>query len=193
MGKREIGTLGVVDLIVSMMVSEIVAISIEDINGSVLIAVLPILSLVILEIILDKLSLKSRKFKNFFEGKPTIIIDNGHINYKEMVKQRYTIDDLLFELRQNGYKTLENIDYAILEANGKLSIFPKKYLDKAYPMPLIVDGVIDKRTLKSIHKTNIWLDYILSKNHLHLEDVFYAFYKNNKLYIINKNNISYFE
>ena len=77
-----------------------------------------------MEVILAYLSIKSKKVRNFLDGKPSLIISNGKINYKEMVKSRYSIDDLLFQLRQNSIKSIEEIEYAFLEPNGKLSIFP---------------------------------------------------------------------
>ena len=82
MGKREISQLEVIDLIVSILMAELIAISIENINDSIILTIIPILALVILEISLAKLSLKSKKFNNLMGGKPSIIISNGKINYK---------------------------------------------------------------------------------------------------------------
>lgn len=184
MGKREVGQLGVIDLVISILIAELIAISIENIKDSMWNTIIPILALVILEIILGYASLKSKKFRTFFDGKPSVIIENGKVNYKEMVKQRYTIDDLLFELRQKGIKSLADIEFAFLESNGKLSIFKKQILNKDYPMPLIVDGKVQVSTLKKINKSKIWLDYKLKQSKLKTEDVFYAFYKGYKLFII---------
>ncbi len=188
MGKREVGQLGIIDLIVSILIAELVAISIENINDSIFNTIIPIASLVGLELLLGFISLKSKKFRTFFDGAPSIIIDRGKVNYKEMVRQRYTIDDLLFELRQKGIKSLENIEYALLEANGKLSIFEKKLTDTNYPLPLIIDGQIQYSTLSKINKTRIWLEYILKKKHIDLNEVFYCFYKKTNLYIIKKDD-----
>ena len=189
MGKREIGQLGVVDLVVSVLIAELVAISIENVDDSIWLTIIPIIALVILEISLAMINLKCKKFRNFFEGKPSVIINKGKINYKEMVKQRYTIDDLLLELRQKGIKNLERVDYALLEPNGKLSIFKKRMWDQNFPLPLVIDGVAQDATLKMINKSRIWLDYMISKNKLVLENIFYAFYKDSKFYIIEKNDL----
>lgn len=189
MGKREIGQLGVVDLIVSILIAELVAISIENISDSIFMTIVPIGLLVILEIALAKLSLKSKKVRTFFGGKPSIIIERGKVDYKEMVRQRYTMDDLLLELRQKGIKSLETIDYALLEPNGKLSIFEKKLFDKNIPLPLIVDGEIQTSTLKLIKKSKLWLRENLRKQNLAVSDVFYCFYKGYTLYIIKKNEL----
>ena len=193
MGKREVGQLGVIDLIVSILIAELVAISIENTKDSMWLTIIPIVSLVLLELLLAFISLKSKKFRTFFDGKPSIIIDSGKVNYKEMVKQRYTIDDLLFELRQKGIKSIESVEYALLEANGKLSIFEKKLFDNNYPMPLVIDGEVQISTLKRLHKSKMWLEYMIKKNNLNIEDVFYCFYKGYKLYIIKKSDLIYLE
>ncbi len=191
MGKREIGQLGVIDLIVSILIAELVAISIEETENPIYLTIIPIAVLVILEVLFAYISIKSRKFRTLFDGKPSLIICNGKINYKEMVKQRYSLDDLLVSLRQQGIKELDNVEYAFLEPNGELSVF--KYnlfkLKSSYPMPLILDGSIQKGALKHIHKTEAWLKSELSNKNLTYEDIFYAFYKNKKIYIIKKTEV----
>ena len=180
MGKREVGQLGVIDLIVSILIAELVAISIENIDKSIFLTIIPISLLVIVEIILAFVSIKSRTFRTIFAGKPSVIINHGVINYKEMIKQRYSLDDLLACLRSSGIKSLEDVEYAFLETNGKLSIFKYNFLklNSNYPIALIVDGVIQDKTLKEIHKTKIWLNLYLKKQGLELKDIFYGFYKN---------------
>ena len=180
MGKREVGQLGVIDLIVSILIAELVAISIENIDKSIFLTIIPISLLVIVEIILAFVSIKSRTFRTIFAGKPSVIINHGVINYKEMIKQRYSLDDLLACLRSSGIKSLEDVEYAFLETNGKLSIFKYNFLklNSNYPIALIVDGVIQDKTLKEIHKTKIWLNLYLKKLGLELKDIFYGFYKN---------------
>lgn len=189
MGKREVGQLGVVDLIVSILIAELVAISIENIEDTILLTIIPIVALVTLEIFLARIALKSKSIRTFFGGKPSVIIDRGRVDYKEMTRQRYTIDDLLFELRQKSIKSIEDVEYALLEPNGKLSIFERKIFNKTYPMPLIVDGEIQTSTLRRIKKTRTWLLAILKKNSLATEDVFYCFYKGYKLFIIKKSDL----
>ena len=191
MGKREIGQLGVIDLIVSILIAELVAISIEETENPIYLTIIPIALLVILEVLFAYISIKSRKFRTLFDGKPSLIICNGKINYKEMVKQRYSLDDLLVSLRQQGIKELDNVEYAFLEPNGELSVF--KYnlfkLKSSYPMPLILDGSIQKGALKHIHKSEAWLKSELKNKNLTYEDIFYAFYKNKKIYIIKKTEV----
>lgn len=189
MGKREVGQLGIIDLIVSILIAELVAISIENSKDSIFLTILPISVLVILELFLAYLSIKSRTFRTIFGGKPSLIIVHGKINYHEMVKQRYSLDDLLLSLRQKEIRNIEDVEYAFLEPNGKLSIFKYNFfkIKSDYPMPLIVDGSIQKKALKYIHKTTAWLERELQNKKLEAKDVFYAFYKKDKIYLVKKN------
>lgn len=188
MGKREVGQLGIIDLIVSILIAELVAISIENSNDSIFLTILPISVLVVLELILAYISIKSRTFRTIFGGKPSLIIIHGKINYHEMVRQRYSLDDLLLSLRQKEIRNIEDVEYAFLEPNGKLSVFKYNFfkLNSAYPMPLIVDGTIQNKALKYIHKTKAWLEQELKNKNLEVKDVFYAFYKQKKIYLVKK-------
>ena len=192
MGKREIGQLGVIDLIVSILIAELVAISIEEYKQPMAYTIIPIFCLVALEVLFAFISIKSRKFRTIFDGKPSLIIVNGKINYKEMVKQRYSLDDLLVSLRQKEIRDLSMVEYAFLEPNGQLSVF--KYnlfkLKSPYPQGLILDGELQHKVLKYIRKTPEWINNELLKNNLTIKDVFYAFYKNKKIYIIKKTDVN---
>ena len=116
---------------------------------------------------------------------------NGKVNYNEMVKQRYSLDDLLLSLRQESIKDISEVEYAFLETNGKLSIFKYNFLktSSTYPMPLILDGDIQEKALKYIHKSKDWLLYKLREKDLNYMDIFYCFYKNKKLFIIKKTEV----
>ena len=192
MGKREVGQLGIVDLIVSILIAELVAISIENVDKSIMLTIAPISLFVVIEVALAYLSTKSRWFRQVFTSKPSVIINHGVINYKEMIKQRYSLDDLLVSLRQASIKSIEDVEYAFLESNGKLSIFKYNLFktDSAYPAPIIVDGVIQEKTLKNIRKNKIWIKLYLRNQNINLEDIFYAFYKNGKIYTILKSNVN---
>lgn len=185
MGKKEVGQLSIVDLIVSILIAELVAIAIEG-KSNILIAVVPISILVIVQILMSYISLKSVKFRYLIDGKPTIIIKNGKLNFTEMSKIRYSLDDLITQLRLQGIKSIEKIKYAVLENNGNLSVFTD---DSDYPMPLILDGVIDYQVLKEINKDYKWLNNILLNKNLELKNVFYAFYTNRKIFIIEKKDL----
>ena len=191
MGKREIGQLGIIDLIVSILIAELVAISIENINDSIFFTIIPIILLVFLELVLAFISIKSRTFRTLFGGKPSLIIINGNVNYKEMVRQRYSMDDLLLSLRQNSIKSIDEIEYAFLEPNGKLSIFKYNlfHTRSNYPMPIIVDGLIQEKALNYIKKDKHWLENELARQNLKVEDIFYAFKKQSKIFLIKKSNL----
>ena len=152
---------------------------------------IPILILLFFEVAAGYLSLRFNKFRNIMDGKPALIINRGIINYKEMMKQRYSLDDLLLELRNNNIKNLKDVEYAVLENSGKLNIFKYSFLgfDSSNPFPLILDGVVQKDTLCYIDKDEKWLYDYLRCNNLKKEEIFYAFYKNNKIYVIKRNEL----
>ena len=190
MGKREIGELSIMDFIVSIFMAELVAISIENYKSNMLLSIIPILVLIIIQISISYVSLKSNKIRNIVDGSPSVIINRGKINFKEMKHQRYNLDDLLSGLRNNNIKSIEEIDYAILETSGKLSIFKKQDdPNSTYPLPLILDGKLDKDVLRQIRRKEDWLYKELEKKNTNISDIFYCFYKDNNLYIIENNKI----
>lgn len=188
MGKREIGELSIIDFIVSIFIAELAAISIENYKDSMLFSIIPISTLIIIQIITAKISLKSSIFRDALDGNPSVIINRGKVNFKEMVKQRYNMDDLLSQLRSQSIKCIEDVDYAILESNGKLSIFEKSF-NKDYPLPLILDGKVDDDVLLQIGKSRSWLDKRLEREGYKVEDIFYGFYKGHNLFLIKDENI----
>jgi len=192
MGKREVGKLGIIDLIVSILIAELVAISIENYDQSLWMSLLPIIVLCILQVGLAFLSLNVPKARDFLDGKPSVIIKNGKINFKEMSKQKYNLNDLLMQLRINGIRNLEEVEYAVLENSGQLSIFKKNPLDipTSYPFAVIIDGKIQDDVLKGLKKNRTWILNILKKQNIELENVFYAFYKGYKTFIIRKSDLN---
>lgn len=189
MGKREVGQLGIIDLIVSILIAELVAISIEKTNQSMALTLIPISIIVLIEIGLAFLSIKSRKFRSLIQGKPSMIICDGKINYHELINQRYNLDDLLLNLRQNKIKSIEEVEYAFLENNGKLSIFT--YTDnlnkKVFPLPIIIDGKIEDKYLNKIEFNKRGLLKLIKDNNISLDNIFYGFYQDKKIFIIEKN------
>lgn len=188
MGKREIGELSIIDFIVSIFIAELAAISIENYKDSMLFSIIPISTLIIIQIITAKISLKSSIFRDTLDGSPSVIINRGKVNFREMVKQRYNVNDLLSQLRSQSIKCIEDVDYAILESNGKLSIFEKSF-NKDYPLPLILDGKVDDDVLLQIGKSRSWLDKRLDREGYKVEDIFYGFYKGHNLFLIKDENI----
>ena len=178
MGKKEMGNLSIIDFIVSILIAEMAAMSIEEQERSILESIIPITELVIIEIILSFITIKNSKIKNIIDGKPILIINNGKINKKVMKKIRYTLDDLLLELRELNINNLKDVKYAILENNGKLTAFK----NSNYPLPIIMDGKVDNESLKNINKDQKWIkEQLQDKN---IKDIFYAYYENNTLHII---------
>ena len=188
MGKREVGELSIMDLIVSILIAELAAISIDKYKSNLLITIIPICVLVLVQIVIAKISLKSPNVREKIEGVPSVIVNRGKINFKEMLKQRYNLDDLLTQLREKGIRSIDEVDYAILETSGKLSVFEKGN-NKNFPLPVILDGEIDYETLAQIKKDEQWLDKVLKERSLNLDNVFYAFYKDKNLFIIEKETV----
>lgn len=186
MGKKEVGKLSIIDLIVSILIAELAAISIEEADRSILTSVVPIVVLVVIQISISFISLKSVSLRKLIDGNPIVIIKDGKLNFKDMTKLRYTIDDLIAQLREQGIKSIEEVNYAVLENNGKLSVFETS---KDYPLPIIIDGNIDYDVLKDMKKDKNWIYKILDDNNITLDNVFYAFYTKNKTYIIKKDEL----
>ena len=193
MGKREVGQLGIIDLIVSILIAELVVISVEDPNVSILNSLIPVICLVVLQILLSYSSLKSSKIRELLDGKPSFIIKYGKINYNEMVRQKYNLDDLLVQLREKGYRNIEDIEYAILENNGTLSVFEynKNILKKnsPIPMPIILDGKIQYDTLREMDRDDSFIYRFLDNKRIDLNDIFYAFYKDKNIFVIRYNDL----
>jgi len=141
---------------------------------------------VCVQIFISYITLKNDKIRNILDGRPTIIIKNGKLNFTEMSKLRYSLDDLLTQLRLQGVKSIDKVKYAILENNGNLSVFND---NSDYPLPLILDSVIDYEVLKEIKKDYNWIINILKNKNIELDEVFYAFYTNNKIFVIKKSQL----
>ena len=186
MGKKEVSELGISDLIVTILIAELAALSIEETDRSLLISIVPILVLVTSEMFISYISLKNNKIRRFIDGHPSVIIKNGKVRFSVMSKLRYTLDDLVLELRNKGIKSIEDVDYAVLETTGDLSVFQNT---KDYPLPIILDGKVDLNSLKEINKNEVWLSNLLKKKNIKLENIFYLFYTKKKTYIIEKKDL----
>ncbi|MET1174057.1 DUF421 domain-containing protein [Paenibacillus amylolyticus] len=125
MGKREIGKLSMFDLVVSIMLAEMAAFVIEDIDKPLSHGIAPMLTLIIVQIGMAFIGLKSRRLRLIIDGKPTVLISKGVLHRDEMRKQRYNLDDLLQQLREQNVDSIGEVDFAILETTGKLTVFPK--------------------------------------------------------------------
>ncbi|MBY0096251.1 DUF421 domain-containing protein [Mesobacillus maritimus] len=180
MGKREIGELSLLDLVVFMMIAEMAAIAIEKNDDPLIKSLVPMLLLVGVQYFLAFISLKSKRFRLLVDGKPSIIINKGKIDENEMRKQRYNFDDLLLQLREGGVSDIEDVDYAILETSGKLSIFKRG--EKAnLALTLIIDGAVQNENLNVIGKSKSWLyDQLTKKGYPDIDQISFCNYNQNK-------------
>lgn len=180
MGKREIGKLSVIDLVVSIMIAEIAVLAIEEPSKPLLFELIPIVILMGIQVLMAWVSLKSSRMRRILDGTPTVVIERGKINDREMARLRYNMDDLLTQLREKNISNVADVEFAILETSGKLSVFPKeskqtvtkedldvpvnRNTEIAYPTPLIVDGKVIDDHLKKIGKTRFWLKNEIQKH-----------------------------
>nr|WP_223829822.1 DUF421 domain-containing protein [Paenibacillus arenilitoris] len=129
MGKREIGKLSVFDLVISVMIAEIAVIVLEDMERPLWSGIMPMAVLLIIQLGSAFMTMKSRKLRLLFDGKPSVIIEDGKLNSDVMRKQRYNLDDLMLQLRENKISAVSDVEFAILETSGKLSVIPKSNAD----------------------------------------------------------------
>lgn len=185
MGKRQIGELQTSELVVTLLISDIAAIPMQNTEQSLLSGIVPILILIVCEIIISFLMLKRAGFRRIICGKPIVIISDGKINQSEMHRLRMSTEDLSEELRQQGIFNIEDVGFAIVETNGKLSVLKKpekdiptaeelgiKTKDKGLEVVVISDGEISKYSLKICGLNRDWLFDILKKENTELNDVF---------------------
>ena len=191
MGKREIGELSILDLVVFIMLGDIAVIAIEKYNKPFFHIILPMLILLLLQVVLSFISLKSSKFRKILDGTPSIIINNGKIDEKVMRKQRYNFDDLLTQLREQGIIDVTEVQFAILETSGKLSVMKveknKKVTDKETAYPLIIDGEVQMSSLDQIGQNEFWLRKQLKKHGFEdPKQISLCTYSNGEFYIDKK-------
>lgn len=124
MGKRQVGELEPSELVFALIIADLAAVPMQDFGIPLLSGVIPILTLLCINLIMSILSLKSLRFRSLMCGRPSIIVRDGVLVEREMAKNRFTIDELMEELRLKGYTDLTAIKYAILETSGQLSVLP---------------------------------------------------------------------
>lgn len=176
MGKRQIGQLQPYEIVIVIMLSALAAIPMENTEIPLLFGLFPIFTLILIQVAMSFLSLKSQRAREIICGTPTVLVENGKIIEKEMAKLRYNITDLLEQLREKNMPNIADVEFAILESSGKLSIIPKsqkrpvipedlniptKY--EGLPITLIIDGFVFKKNLAQLNLTEEWLDIELNK------------------------------
>jgi uncharacterized membrane protein YcaP (DUF421 family) len=189
MGKKQIGELQPTELVVALVIADLSAVPMENLNTPIFYGIIPILTLFIIGEIFSYIALKSDKARGIIYGKPSILIEHGKILENEMRKQRFNINDLLEQLRISGYHSITDVEYAILETTGDLSIIPKSSkrpvivedLDlgvkqEGLPITVIIDGRVLSSNLHLKNLDDNWLKEELKKHHISSQkDVFFAF------------------
>lgn len=187
LGKKEFSQLNVFDFVVFLIIAEIMTLSIGDDNITVFHSVVATLTLIAIDRIVSIVSIKFKRIRDIFEGKPSYIIFKGKVDRKKMRQLRYSIDDLCHHLRVSDIDSISKVEFAVLETNGSLSVIRKDECDVELPDTLICDGVIDKACLKLIGKDENWLKEELFKREVtDVNDVFYCVLEKEGLYIILK-------
>jgi len=194
MGKKQIGQLEPFELVIALMISDLATYPMEDIRIPLIHAIIPIVTLLFLQVATSYIEIKSENARRILTGNPSILIKNGKIDIAELRYQRFNINDLLEELRLKGYFNLSDIQYAILETSGELSILPKTgqsnatkddlnitITQESLPVPLIMDGNINYKNLILLKKDEAWLNNILKRNKISdANDLFIGMLDSNK-------------
>ncbi len=198
MGKRQIGEMQPSELVIAIMISDLASVPMQSIDIPLIAGVIPVLTLIVTEIIMSYAGLKSRFLRRIITGEPSIIIYNGHVNEKELRRLRFNLNDLQEQLRMNNTPDIADVEVAVLETNGQLSIIPKKDAravtvrdlkikdaeEEQIPCMLISDGQIIETEIKRSRKSKEWLMKELKKKNASVKDVFIASYnKNDGLFI----------
>lgn len=182
MGKRQIGELEPTELVVTLLISDLATLSMQDPEAPLINSVVPILTLVILEVLMSSASLKFPRLRRLLSGKYSVLVDHGVVDQKEMKKSQMTVDELMEELRQNGVMAVEDAAYCVLENDGKVSVIPASDAPQSeLPLILIADGVPVKKNLLRGGVTDARLKKVLASGGVaRVRDVFL-------LYRIGKN------
>ena len=187
MGKRQLGELQPSEFVTTILISNIATLPIEDIDIPLLTGILPILTLVCCEVMMSTLSLKSARARKILSGSPKIIIRDGRIDQKELKNLRFSIDDLMEQLRQNSIFDIADVAFAIVETTGKLSVYqkfearnvtaqmlslPADGVETAPPVVMISDGRLIEQSLPYCNLKPEWLEKTLKEQEVELRDVF---------------------
>lgn len=185
MGKREIGEISAFYIVVFFIISELFSLSLNEPEHSILRSIIPVSIIVLLQLVTALISLYVPKFRSLMEGKKSYLIYKGVIQQNEMKRQRYTIEDLMAQLRMKEIQTPQDVEYAILENNGELTIIKKDNCIMLSPDPLIMDGKINKTALARITKDEVWLVEELKKlGFIDISKLFLVLYLKNGLYVV---------
>lgn len=186
MGKRQVGELEPSELVLALIIADLAAVPMQDFGIPLLSGIIPILTLLSITMIISVLSMKSVKFRAIICGRPSIIVENGKLKQTEMKKNRFTVDELMEELRMKGITDISTVKYAILETNGQISVLPfsdqkppsAKDMNVApeeagLPMVIINDGRVLKHNLRLRGYEDSWLEKQLTAHGVKRPDQVY--------------------
>jgi len=162
MGKRQIGELQLTELVVTLLIADLASIPMQATDIPLITGLIPMITLLVLEIAMSYLTLKCPRFHQLVSGSSMILIDHGKLNRKILGKLRFTLEDLIEGLRLQQIERIEDVEFAILETNGQLSVF-RKSNTKSLPWPVILDGYADKKAMKQVGVTEEWVMNYLKK------------------------------
>lgn len=199
MGKREIGQLQPYELVITMMIADLASVPMQDIGIPLFHGIIPIMALLLSQIVLSYINIKSGWIRRITCGEPTVLIQKGKIMEERLKKQRYTLDGLMEELRASGVFSIEEVEYAILETSGQISIIKKpgkENLTKedmnipttyvGYPRPLIIDGSYINKNIQIMGITLKEIESYLKKQKVKSKDVLVLMYDENKQFFMQK-------
>ena len=189
MGKREIGQLQPFELAISIMIADLAAIPMSDTGIPITNGIIPILGLLVMHLLISLINLKSFKGRELICGRPTILIYRGKIDEKALKKERFTINELEERLRGNNVVNIGDVEYAILETSGQITVIQKPSkrntipadfgIEPDYegiPYDLVIDGKIMKENLRKINKDEKWLRKEVGKFNINPEDALVVTY-----------------
>lgn len=172
MGKREIGQLSLFDLLILLTIVDIMVVGIENFKENYLHCLLPMVGIALIQKIMAFISLKFVWFRNLIDGKEILIVEKGKLNVNVMKKSGYNMDDLYVQLRQKGYTSPSEVEYAILENNGELNVFTKQECS-GFPLPLILSGKINQENIKKAGYTKEFIEeYVQKSGYSSVKDVY---------------------
>lgn len=175
MGKRQIGELEPTELVITLLISDLASVPMQDFGVPLLDGLVPIAVLLSLSMLVSYFNLKSIRFRNLVCGEPAILIQNGKVSQKAMAKNRFTLDELLEQLRSQGIFDLAAVKFAILETDGQLSVLPyAREQSEALPTLLINDGRLMEKNLRHRGLNDVWLNRALQLHKISsVKDVFF--------------------
>lgn len=159
MGKRQIGEMQPSELVVAIMISDLASVPMQAIDIPLLSGIVPVLTLLVGEVTMSFICLKSRRARRYITGEPSIVVYKGHVNEGELERLRFNLNDLLEQLRIAGYPDISEVQVAVLETNGQLSVIEKtKDGISELPYLLIADGELNENELARSGRNRKWLE-----------------------------------